>query len=40
VSKRGNGPVPADVSKQEAKSTKGSSQQRNDSSSNGTSIEK
>jgi len=40
VSKRGDGPVPADVFKQEAKSAKGSSQQRNDSSSNGVSLEK
>lgn len=40
VSKRGDGPVPADDSKHEAKSNKGSSQQRNDSSSNGVGLEK
>jgi len=40
VSKRGDGPVPADISKQEAKSAKGSSQQRNDSFSNGVGLEK
>jgi len=40
VSKRGDGPVPADVSKQEAKSAKGSPQQRNDNSSNDITLEK
>jgi serine/threonine-protein kinase PRP4 len=39
VSKRGEGPVPTDLSKQEAKSTKGSPQPHSESYSNGVSAE-
>jgi hypothetical protein len=40
VSKRGDGPVPADVSMQEAKSAKGSSQQHKNNFDHGVNVEK
>jgi hypothetical protein len=40
VSKRTNGPMPADISKRDAKFTQGSSQQYNESFSNGAGLEK
>jgi hypothetical protein len=40
VSKRGDGQVPSDVTKREAKSTQGQSQLHNDLSVNGFNIEK